>query len=182
MTNGDKPHSQFLSHLTSYPLVSDGISTYKSNPYGAKSLSFVNSAYSTAYTNLFQPVSPYLSGPYSYVSPYLAKADSLGDNGLSTLESRFPIVKAETATIQEKVQGIAYMPWNVASQGKDYVFQTYDDEYKKTQGTGIVKQAKAVIGTEIKLTAAFFQLVADFLGKAKQEGKEIIEKKTSNST
>jgi hypothetical protein len=112
----------------------------------------------------------------------LVKVDSLGDNGLSSLESRFPIVKAETATIQEKVQGIAFLPWKVASDGKEFVFKTYDTEYSKTQGTGIVKQAKAVIGTEIKLTAAFFQLVADFLGKAKQEGKDIIEKKVHNST
>jgi len=185
VTNGDGPHSLFLSHLTSYPLISDSISTVKSNTYGAKSINLVNNAYSTAYTKLYQPVSPYLSGPYSLIAPYLAKADSIGDSGLSSIESRFPIVKAETATIQEKVQGVAGIPWKIASDGKAYVFKTYDEEYANSQGNGIIKHAKAAIGTELKITLAFLQLVTDFLNKAKQQGKglaEVAEKKVHNSS
>jgi hypothetical protein len=111
------------------------------------------------------------------VAPYLAKADSIGDSGLSSLETRFPIVKADTATIQEKAKGVAGYPWRVAQEGKDFVFKTYDDEYKHSQGNGLFKQVKAVVGTEIKLTVAFFQFVSDLLGKAKAEGKEVMEKK-----
>merc|ERR1712093_874997 len=41
--NGEAPSSAFLSHLISYPVISDSISTFKSNPYGAKSLSITTS-------------------------------------------------------------------------------------------------------------------------------------------
>jgi len=44
--NGDRSSSQFLDHLTSYPVVSDGIETFKSNSYGKKSLEIADSAYS----------------------------------------------------------------------------------------------------------------------------------------
>jgi len=182
LTNGDKAHSQFLSHLTSIPLISDSISVYSQHPYGAKTISLFNSAYSTVHVKIYQPVSPYLSGPYSIVAPYLAKADSLGDSGLSSIESRFPIVKADTATIQEKVQTAAGTPFKLASDGKNYVFKTYDDEYKKSQGSGIVKSAKAAIGTNLKLTAVVLQTVADYFSKAKQQGKEVIEKNKTTTT
>jgi hypothetical protein len=109
------------------------------------------------------------------IAPYLAKVDSIGDSGLSTIDSHFPIVKAETSTIQEKVQGVAGIPWKIASDGKAYVFKTYDEEYNASQGNGIVKHAKAAIGTELKITLALFQVVTDFLSKAKQEGKEKAE-------
>jgi len=177
MTNGEKHHSVFLSHLTSYPLVSDSITTYQSHPYGAKSISVFNTAYSTAYTNLYAPFSSYLSRPYSVVAPYLAKADSIGDSGLSTLESRFPIVKADTATIQEKAKGVAGFPWRVVQEGKQFVFNTYDDELTKSEGNTIVKQVKAVVGTEIKLTMAVFNFVLDLLKKGENEAKEVVEKK-----
>jgi len=179
LTNGDKPYSQFLSHLTSIPLISDSISVYQQNPYGAKTISIFHSAYSTAYTKVYQPVSPYLATPYSYVAPYLAKADSLGDNGLSSIESRFPIVKADTATIQEKVQTAAGTPFKLASDGKAYVFKTYDDEYSKSEGFAPVKSVKAAIGTNLKLTAVVLGFVGDYLTKAKKQTKEVADKNTN---
>merc|ERR1711977_800801 len=44
--NGEAPSSAFLSHLISYPVISDSISTFESNPYGAKSVSLGDSALS----------------------------------------------------------------------------------------------------------------------------------------
>jgi len=179
LTNGDKASSAFFSHLTSIPLISDSISIYQQHPYGAKSVSLFKSAYSTAYTNVYQPVSPYLATPYSYVAPYLAKADSMGDSGLSSIETRFPIVKADTATIQEKVQTAAGTPFKLASDGKAYVFKTYDDEYSKSEGIAPVKTVKAAIGTNLKLIAVGLGIVGDYLTKAKKQTKEVAEKNTN---
>jgi len=177
ITNGEKPYSQFVAHLTSYPLISDSISTYKTNPYGAKTISIFHSAYSTAYSNIYAPFSPYLKTPYSMVAPYLQKADSLGDSGLSSLESRFPIVKEPTASIQDKVVGVAGLPLKYAKDGKEYVFKTYGDEYEKSQGNGIVKQAKAIVGTEIRVTGDMIKGIADFLGKVKSQGQQYVSEK-----
>ncbi|QDS71683.1 hypothetical protein FKW77_008110 [Venturia effusa] len=167
MTNGEKPNSLFISHLTSYPVVSDGITTYKSNPYGAKSISMTLDAYK----RFFVPVEPYLKGPYSYIAPYLAKADTLGDKGLSELDSRVPIVKEETASLKEKATGVAFLPLQLGAQGKDYLFKTFEDEKKKT-GEGLVPFAKAVLGTEVKVAADTFQWLADFLSAKKEEAKK----------
>jgi len=181
ITNGEKPYSLFVSHLTSYPLISDSITTYKTNPYGAKSISIFSSAYSTAYSNIYSPFAPYLATPYSMVAPYLKKADSLGDSGLSSIDSRFPIVKEPTASIQEKVVGVAGMPLQYAKDGKEYVFKTYGDEYEKSKGNGLVKQAKAIVGTEIRVTSDVLKSIADFVQKLKSSGQKYVDDKKAQA-
>jgi len=174
LTNGEKPSSLFISHLTSYPVVSDGITTYKSNPYGAKSVSLALDAYQ----RFFVPVEPYLKGPYSYIAPYLAKADSLGDQGLTKLDSSVPVVKEETAVLKEKVQGVAFFPFKLGAQGKDYVFKTFEEEKKKGgEEKGLVPLAKALWSTEVKVAADTFQFLADFLSAKKEEGKKFAHEK-----
>lgn len=42
-----------LQHLTSYPLVSDSITTFKNNKYGAKSLTYADQGY--AFAKPYQP-------------------------------------------------------------------------------------------------------------------------------
>jgi len=174
-TNGDVPQSQFLSHLISYPVISDGITTYKSHPYGAKSISLAHSAYSTAYTTIIPRISPLLETPYSYVAPYLAKADSIGDSTLSHLDSRFPIVRAETSTISEKVQGVAGYPFVVVGKGREFVSKTWSEEYERSGGSGVVKGARAVIGTELKVGAAVIEYLRTAVGKFREEGKKVVE-------
>jgi hypothetical protein len=172
LTNGEKHHSLFISHLTSYPLVSDSLSLYIENPYGAKSINLVNEAYK----KFLVPVEPYFKTPYSYVAPYLAKADSLGDKGLSEVDTRFPIVKEETSSLKEKVKGLPFVPYTLAVQGKDYVFSTYEAESKKN-GEGIVPFAKTVIGTELKIAADTLAYVSSFLLQKKEEGTKFAEAK-----
>jgi len=173
MTNGEKPHSLFISHLTSYPLVSDSLSAYLENPYGAKSVNLFNEAYK----KLFTPVEPYLKTPYSYVAPYVQKADSLGDKGLSEVDTRFPIVKEETSSLKEKVKGLPFVPYNTIISTKDYVFKTFDEESKKNEGKGLVPFAKSVIGTELKIAADTLGFIATFLGQKKDEGKKFADAK-----
>lgn len=174
MTNGEKAHSKVLSHITSYPVVSDSISFYKSNPYGAKSIDLAN----TCYSKFAAPFVPYLQGPYSYISPYVEKADSLGDDTLSKVDTKFPIVKEDTQKIKGTVFDYATLPLKLAGQGKEYVFSTFNDEYNKTGGQdGIVKLAKATISTELKFGHDAYNLVMSYLTKA----KETTQKKASEA-
>ena len=161
-----------IQHLTSYPLVSDSISLYLNNPYGAKSLSFAQDTYN----KLVVPFEGYLKGPYSYIAPYVDKADSLGDKGLTEVDSRFPIVKEETSTLKEKA--LSFAPVSLANQSKDYVFQTFDEESKKNGGEkGLVPFIKTVISTELKLTSDVFSWLTSFLVSKKEEGKKFADGK-----
>jgi len=172
--NGDAPSSAFLSHLTSYPLINDSISTFKSNPYGQKSLSFT----SGTYEKFGKPILPYLSKPYQYVSPYVAKADSLGDSTLSTLDNKFPVVKKPTDELYSDGKAVAFWPLKKGSEGKEYVLDTYGKEVEKTKKEGIVGYGKAVVSTSFILGSDALAWLGDFLGKKKTEAKEVANEKT----
>ena len=125
-TNGETTSSQFLTHLTSLPAVSEGIETYKSNPYGKKSLEIVDGLYA----RVGKPVEPYL--PLNYAKPYIQKADELADSGLSHVENHFPIVTKDTATIIDTTKSYAFWPYN-------YVTGTYSGKSFHESGcNGIV--------------------------------------------
>lgn len=151
---------------------------YKGNPYGAKSLSLAEEVY----VKFFSPLKPYLQGPYSYVAPYLEKADSLGDAGLGKIETTFPIVKEDTATLKDKATGIATYPLVLGSQGKDYVFSTYGEQRNAAtgEGKGIISKAiaetKALLFTEYKIGSDAFYMLAGLLTKTKEEGKKFADK------
>ena len=120
LVNGNG-QSKFISHLSSYPVVSDGVETFKANPYGKKSLDLADSAYQ----RVVKPVEPHLETAYSYAKPYVGKADELGDSGLGYIDSKFPIVKEDTNTIVDKGKSVVFWPINVAYAGKDYVINTW---------------------------------------------------------
>jgi len=169
LTNGDKPASKVLSHITSYPLVSDTISTYKSNPYGQKTINLAN----TAYAKFGSPLLPYLQTPYSYVAPYVEKADSLADSTLTKVDDTFPIVKEDTQKVKSTVLDFAFFPLRLAGSGKDYVFGTFNDEYKKTGGDdGIFKLAKATISTELKVGHDTVSYIIKYFNKGKEAAVE----------
>lgn len=177
LTNGDKPQSKFLSHLTSYPAVHDGIETYKTNPYGKKSLELADGAYA----RFGKPVEPYLQKPYGYAAPYVQKVDELADSGLNKVETQFPIVKQDTSTLVDTAKGYAFWPynyltgtWNGESYGPISVVCIWltdiaSDEYTKTanhnnRGAGVSTAVMALISTNLKIAADVFQILADTLG------------------
>jgi len=176
--NGEKPStsSAFLSHLFSYPVISDSIATFKSNPYGAKSLDFTTASYE----KLGKPILPYLSKPYEYVSPYVAKADSLGDSTLSTLDSKFPAVKKPTGELYDNGKSFVFFPLKKGSEGKEYVFKTYNGEVKKVGGDGVVTYGKAAISTTLVVTSDTLGWLSQFLSKKKAEAKEVTNEKVNN--
>lgn len=174
MTNGDMPHSKVLSHLQTYPVVHDSVEAYKSHPYGAKSLSLIH----TTYQRLVAPLHPYLQTPYSYLSPYLTRADELGDNGLTKVDDRFPIVKEDTSKLRQTVMDCAGLPLALATKSKDYVLGTWQDEYSKTRGNdGALKNVKALISTELKIGHDGYTLFIDFWNKRKSDANTKLEEK-----
>ncbi|CDM35075.1 unnamed protein product [Penicillium roqueforti FM164] len=173
VVNGEKHYSQFLDHLTSYPIISDSISYYKGNPYGAKSLEFADQGY----TRLAKPVLPYFSTPYSYVAPYIARADSLGDKGLTKIDTRFPIFKEDTQKLRGSIYNSASLPVRVAGDVKHHVFDVYGSEYKKCGGDGVFASGKAVVTTSLVLSQESLAWVSTFLQSKKEETKEVVNEK-----
>lgn len=165
-------HHSF-QHLTSYPVVSDAIETFKSNPYGKKSLDLSN----TGYEKLVAPFIPYAKRPYGYVAPYVAKADSLGSDALSRVDHTFPIVKEDTEKIKGTVLDYAYFPFRVVGDSKNYLLDTYSSEYKKCGGDGYVAGSKAVITTGLVVTSDTLAWLSSFLGQKKEEGSDYAAKK-----
>jgi len=162
-----------FKHLTSYPAVSDSISTFKSNTYGAKALDISN----TGYEKFVSPFVPYAKRPYGYVAPYVAKADSLASNGLSKVDNKFPIVKQDTEKIKGTVLDYAYFPFRIVGDGKNYLQDTYTGEYKKCGGDGYIAGGKAMITTSLVVTSDTLSWLGSFLGQKKEEGADYASKK-----
>jgi len=129
---------------------------------------------------LTKPLHPYLAKPYQYVSPYVKKADSLGDSTLSTIDSKFPYVKTPTGEIYENGKSIVFFPLKKGNETKDYVFGTYKGEVKKVGGEGIVTYGKAAVATGLIVGGDAYSFLVSFLGAKKAEAKEVAKEKTSS--
>lgn len=171
-TSSEPTPSAFLNKLTQYPVISSALSTYKSNPYGAKTLDISQNLY-----NRFgAPLKPYLETPASYAQPYAQKADNMGVSGLEALETRAPAVKDDPQTLFSKAKSLAWMPIRKTGEARDYVWETYNSEYEKTaryknRGPGLMTSAMAVVSTELKVASDFFGAVSEWLGPKYEEGK-----------
>lgn len=174
--NGDVPHSAFIEHLLAYPVVNDGVSTFKSNPYGQRSLALVDSVYQT----FAAPVIPYFSRPYQYVSPYVKKADDLGDKTLSKVDEKFPVVKKPTNEIINDGKTLVLLPMRIGQSGKEHVFNTYDSERRKVGGDGLISYGKAALTTVLVVATDTFTTVSNFLNNKKGEARQTIEEKANN--
>ena len=175
--------ADLLQHVSKYPVVSDSIGAFKSNPYGQKSIDLTNATYA----KFVKPTFPYLEKPASYAKPYVAKADEIGDGLLSRFEERIPIVKSETADIKNTIIDYVHWPVKVANEQKDYLLNTYNSEYKKCGGDGVVAGGKALVSGSFVITSDVFQYVASLLQKGKQQAAEkadeagqVVKEKTNN--
>lgn len=174
--NGDVPHSAFIEHLLAYPVVNDGVSTFKSNPYGQRSIELSDSAYRT----FAAPILPYLSKPFQYVSPYVKKADDLGDKTLAKVDERFPFVRNSTQEIIQDAKTIALFPIRVTQTGKDHVLDTYEVEFKKVDGNGVASYGKAAITTVLILTTEALTTISGYLNSRGKQTKEAMNEKANN--
>jgi len=142
-------------------VVADGITTYKSNPYGAKSLEFATQGVVIVNNRIYKPLSPYLATPYSYVAPYVAKIDSLGDSGLTTLETKFPFIKEDTAALKEKTMSYATYPTTVLNDNTKVFRETYNERYQHHEGKNpLFRLGFTMLDTGVKIGGDIFHFVA----------------------
>jgi hypothetical protein len=166
----------YAQHLTSIPLISDSITTFKSNPYGARSLDLT----SAGYEKLGKPLLPYLAKPYQYVSPYVARADSLGASTLEGLETRFPVVKRPTGELLDEGRQLVFLPLRKGGEGKQYVAGVWGSEREKVGKEGLVGYGKAVVGTGLVVGGEAYRWVSEFLAGRKKQVKEVVNEKLDN--
>ncbi|KAK1772317.1 hypothetical protein QBC33DRAFT_5306 [Phialemonium atrogriseum] len=170
--NGDVPHSTgdssssaFLQHLLGYPVINDGITTFKSNPYGQRSIALSDSAYKT----FAAPVLPYFAKPYQFVSPYIKKADDLGEKTLSKVDKRFPAVRKPTDELYQDARDLALLPYRVGLAGRDHVLSTYSSAKSKAGGDNLVSYGKALINTAVIVTTEAFATVGSVISPKNSE-------------
>ncbi|KAH7111320.1 hypothetical protein B0J11DRAFT_498661 [Dendryphion nanum] len=169
MSNNKNSRSKVFSHLQSYPIIHDSLEYCTTHPYGAKSLSLLQ----TTYQHFIAPLNPYLQIPYSYLSLYFTRADEIGVICLSKVDNKFPIIKEDTSKLKEKVQLYIFLPLNLADRGKEYAWATWEEEYKEMRGEdGLVKSAKALLNTELKIAHDGYTLVQEYLNKEKHYVRE----------
>ncbi|KAK2867776.1 hypothetical protein FQN49_003480 [Arthroderma sp. PD_2] len=161
--NGTRPSSQFISHLISYPIVSDSITTIKKSPYGQKSLEYADKSYSH-----LEPIFPYFAKPYGLVAPYVEKADHLGNEGLNQVDNTYPKIVKATEDVRGTVRGYI----RVAEDGTKYVRSTYDSERKLAQGGPVLSHGKAAVSTGLMVTSQYLLWLSNFLVPHKEKAQE----------
>jgi hypothetical protein len=177
VVNGESPSSATLRHLLTYPAVQDGVRKFNSIPGLEKSVQLSHSAYH----RLAGPFIPLLAKPYGYVSPYIERADKLGDQTLSKVEEKFPAVKKPSnelsAELVAEAKKAAYLPVRVSRSGVEYVFKTYHDEYNRVSGVSPVAHSKAAVLTAVKTAMTMLELSRQALMSARefleQQSKEV---------
>ncbi|KAL3960197.1 hypothetical protein ACCO45_005314 [Purpureocillium lilacinum] len=164
--NGDVSpahQSAFIQHLLNYPLISDGITTFKSNEYAQRSIKLGDSAYQTF--------------PYGYISPYVQRADSIGDKALDRVDERFPVVKKPTNELYNDTRSLILLPYNKSIEGRDHVFQVYSSEIKKAEQQGIVAQGKAAVSTALVVSNETLSWLSSLLTAKKAEAAKLVNEK-----
>lgn len=157
-------------------MVHDGVVTFRNNPYGKKSLALSDSAYKT----FAEPLLPYFSRPWGYLRPYAEKADNLGDQALSKVDERFPIVKKPTDELYAGAKGIIALPIRTGLDAKDHVLKTYTQEKKKVGADNLVAYGKAIVSTALITSSELIIWVGDVIHYKKEETKEIVNEKVNN--
>ena len=162
--------------MQGYPTVKSGVSTLQSYPLGQKSVETVKSYYD----GFLVPFLKNFAGPYSYVAPYVLKADDLADSGLDKVDNRLPIITKEPQAIKESVLDFAYTPVRFASDGKNYLLNTYGQEYKKCGGDDagpLISGTKAAVTSSIVITSDILLKLSEFFTAKKDEGKQFASAK-----
>lgn len=147
--------SNTAQHLSSYPFVSQSVSHVRKNPYTAKSFAIADEVHA----NYAKPVinSPYLKR----FGPYLAKVDSLGNEGLKQVDSRFPYLREDPETLM----GYISTPLRVAEDRKKHLLDVYSSQCTRSggEGAGYTARGKALFTTGLKVTSEGLEWLSDYL-------------------
>jgi len=167
--NGEvHPSSATISHITGYPVVSDSLTYIKKNPYGQRSIELGGSAYE----KFAKPVLPYFARCYEYVSPYVKRADDLGEQTLTKIDERIPALKKPTGELWADTQTLIQLPVRKGSETRDHVMSVYSSELKKIGGEGVVVQGKALVSTGLLITTEALTWFGDLLRASQVKSKE----------
>lgn len=104
----------------------------------------------------------------------------MADTGLTKVDQKFPIVKEDAEKIKGSIFELVGLPIKLAYSGKDYVFTTYGNEYKKCGGKTYIDAGKAVITTSLVVTSDSLSWLSAYLSQKKEEAKEAAKDKSSN--
>ncbi|PHH76803.1 hypothetical protein CDD82_3793 [Ophiocordyceps australis] len=173
--SGPAHNSAFIQHLLNYPLINDGISSFKSNEYAQRSLKLGDSAYHA----LAAPVLPWFAKPYQYISPYVQRADSIGDETLKRIDQRFPVVKKPTNELYQDTRSLILLPVNKGIQGRDHVLDIYASEVKKSDNgqSGLVAQGRAAVTTVLVVSNETLGWLSSLLTRAKADTAKTVNEK-----
>jgi hypothetical protein len=174
--NGDGTNWAFVNHILNYPVVNDGVATFKSTPLGQRSLKLGDSAYRT----FAAPVLPYFSWPLQLITPYARKADDLGDKTLSRVDEKFPIVKKPTDEVINSARSIYALPFRFGQSGKEHVLSTYGAQLDKNGGNGLLGRGKAAVTTAYILTSESLTTLGSYLNEKKQQANEVVDDKAGS--
>lgn len=163
-------------HLLRYPVINDSVTTFKQNEYGQRSIRLGDSAYKT----FAAPIVSVLKTPYQYVSPYVKRADDIGDQTLSKVDERFPVVRKPTGELYAGAKGIVLLPYQKGVEGKEQVLSLYTAEHNKVGGDGLISHAKTVVSTILIVGGETLGWVLGTLNAKKEEAKEKYDEKAHN--
>lgn len=134
----------------------------------------------TAYRRLAEPVIPYLSKPYEYVSPYVERADQFGDKTLTRADERFPVIKKPTDELYADARNFVLLPYTTGLQGKEHVLGVYSDECKKLGGESLLVYSKALVGTVFTIGGETLDWFGAYLAARKADAKDVANEKVNN--
>ena len=163
-------------HLLAYPVIKDGMTTVKKNQLAQRSIQLSD----TAYRTLAGPVIPFLTRPYQYVSPYIERADQLGDKTLTTVDERFPLIKKPTGEIYADARSLVLLPYHTGLQGKEHVLGVYSAECKKLGGESLLVYSKALVGTVFAISGETLDWFSAYLAARKGDAKDMANEKVNN--
>ena len=89
-------------------------------------------------------------------------------------------MKKPTGELYNEGKSIVFFPLVKGGEGKDYVFNVYNNEVKKSGGEGVVAYGKAAVTTSVIIGADTLSWMASFLQQKKKEVKEVKDKEMGN--
>jgi hypothetical protein len=120
-------------------------------------------------------VLPYFARPYEYVSPYVKKADSIGDQTLAKIDEHFPVIKKPTGELYTDAKTIVFFPLRKGMEGKDHVVKTYSDACTKNgNDKSIATALRALVSTSFIIGNETLEFLGGFLHAKKNEAKTAV--------
>ena len=110
----------------------------------------------------------------------MKKADEIGDQTLSKVDERFPVVTKPTNELYADAKTIIMLPYRKGMQGKDHVLDLYSTQYKKAGGEGLLTHAKSLVSTVLIVSSETLTWVGSFWSAKKTEAKESVNDKLNN--